>query len=299
MNELGVFAADAEFVYGECSCPMLEDKNLNLVKNDREKLVDSDITSALLEWLGSQVKSLADEMADKREAEQKNHDLRQSSMFNQILDRWKNSFMSKLTTELYGGTGIGDALGGSGSGAEGGGATFTRDSANGNGIGDGAGHSKNSSGEAGGTGGGSGDQARKGPKFPRVLLSGHDRDPLDENATGPFVCDPRQPPVYQRFQDIAAGIYWINTSRLFAEKLLTQYGADSTRWREYMFQRYVDIIVKQQVYELQKRELSLTAEKIDGLIDDITSRVHDAASGDLEQFLFEETLSSGPAEEAQ
>jgi hypothetical protein len=87
----------------------------------------------------------------------------------------------------------------------------------------------------------------------------------------------------------------INTSRLFAEKLLTQYTAYSTRWREYMFQRYVDIIVKQQVYELQKRKLNLAAEKID----DITSRVHDAASGDLEQFLFEETLSSDPAEGAQ
>jgi hypothetical protein len=295
MNELAVLAADAEFIYGECSCPMLEDKGLNLVKNDREKLVDSEMTRSLLAWIAVQVTALAEEMAEKRKAEQKTHDLRQSSLFNQILDRWKNSFMTKLTSDLFGGAGIGDSLGGLGTGSEGGGRTFTGDSAKEDGKGDGADSTKHSSGEDSGKGGGSGDQSKKGPKFPRVLLSGYDRDPLDPSATEPFQCDPRQPPVKQRFQDIAAGIYWINTSRLLAEKLIDQYGSNSTRWREYMFQRYVDIIVKQQVYELQKREVNLTADKVDNLIDEITSRVHDAASSDLEEFLFEDTLSGGTA----
>jgi hypothetical protein len=31
-------------------------------------------------------------------------------------------------------------------------------------------------------------------------------------------------------------------------------------------------------------------DKIDGLIDDVTSRVHDAAAEDLESFLFDESL---------
>jgi len=123
-----------------------------------------------------------------------------------------------------------------------------------------------------------------------VLLSGEDVDPLAEGATEPFECDPRHPPVYQRDVDIEAGIYWINTSRPMAEKLMDRYGSESARWREYMFQRYVDIILKQQVYQLGKRDPDLTPEKFDGLIDKVTSSVHDAAAGDLEQFLFAEQL---------
>src|SRR6266480_1194902 len=61
-------------------------------------------------------------------------------------------------------------------------------------------------------------------------------------ASEPFHCDPRHPAVYQRTKDVQAGVYWINTSRPLAEKILTDYKADSTRWREYLFQRYVDII---------------------------------------------------------
>jgi hypothetical protein len=40
----------------------------------------------------------------------------------------------------------------------------------------------------------------------------------------------------------------------------------------------------------------MTADNIDSLIDEVTSRVHDAAAADLEEFLFDETLrGSAPA----
>ena len=125
----------------------------------------------------------------------------------------------------------------------------------------GDGDSKNTG--ADGKGGGSGDEARKGPRFPRVLLSGYEQ-----------------------------GIYWINTSRPLARRLLDdpQYGSSSPRWREYLFQRYVEIILKQAIYELGKHDPEITPDKIDGLIDDVTSRVHDAAAEDLEDFLFGENL---------
>ncbi len=284
MNELHSFGQEAEFVYGECECPLLEDKALNCVKNDREKLVDNELTQALLEWISQQVNTLSAEMADRRRAEKKTHDLRQSSLFNQLLDKWKNRFMAKLTGELFGGPAIGDALGGIGGGAE------DKVSKQTTGGGTSSDNAKESTGEKDGNGGGGGDERRAGPRFPRVLLSGQDRDPLDENSTEPYDCDPRHPPVYQRRIDFDAGIYWINTSRPFAEKLLNEYGAESARWREYLFQRYVDIIFKQSVYELRKHEPEITAEKIDSLLDDITSRVHDAAAEELERFLFEENL---------
>ena len=61
---------------------------------------------------------LSGEMAEKQRSEQKSRDLRQSSLFNQLLDRWKNKFMAKLTSELFGGKGIGDSFGGAGAGGD-------------------------------------------------------------------------------------------------------------------------------------------------------------------------------------
>lgn len=287
MNELGFlrYAPEAEFIYGECQCPLLENPAHDSVKNDREKLVPNDLTNALIEWIRQQVDGLAEQLADKRRAEKKSRDLRQSSLFNQLLDKWKNRFMVKLTAELFGGSGIGDSFGGLGGGGE-------KKAGTGRPAGSG-GDGKNVGANEGG--GGSGDEKRRGPRFPRVLLSGHDSDPLDEGATHPFECDPRHPPIYQRDVDIANGIYWINTSRPLASKLMDRYGAAHPRWREYLFQRYVDIILKQTIHELGKRDPDFTPDKVDGLIDDVTSRVHDAAADDLERFLFEESLTGAPA----
>jgi hypothetical protein len=284
MNELGFMknAAESEFVYGECEAPFLEEEGVNSVTNDREKLVENDLTKALVSWIRQQVDVLSGEMAEKQRSEQKSRDLRQSSLFNQLLDRWKNKFMAKLTSELFGGKGIGDSFGGAGAGGD------SKVSKGANGSGNSS--DRQNEGESGDQGGGTGNESRKGPKFPRVLLSGHDPDPLDPNATGPFECDERNPPVYQRDLDIDQGIYWINTSRPLARKLMDQCGSGSARWREYLFQRYVDIILKQAIYELGKHDPDLRPYKIDGLIDDVTSRVHDAAAEDLESFLFDESL---------
>jgi hypothetical protein len=287
MNELGFmrYGPETEFIYGECECPLLEDESANSVKNDREKLADNELTRALLEWIRGQVDGLAEEMTDKRREEKKVRDLRQSSLFNQILDKWKNRFMAKLNTELFGGTGIGGSFGGVGGGGD---ARISK------GDGAGGGNEKNT-GDEGEGGGGAGEEKRKGPRFPRVLLSGQDVDPLDPAPSGAFQVDERQPPVYQRDVDLEQGIYWINTSRPLANRLLDQYGASHARWREYLFQRYVDIILKQSVYELAKREPEFTDYRVDQLIDDVTSKVHDAAAQELEQFLFEDRLTGGAA----
>ncbi len=186
MHELGFlrYGPESEFIYGECECSVLEDESNGCVRNDREKLVPNEMTSALLAWILRQVDSLAEEMTDRRREEKKDRDLRQSALFNQLLDRWKNKFMSKLTTDLFGGDGAGSGFGGFGAGGE----------ERGGGSKDGSGDRKNT-GEAKSDGGGSGDEKRKAPKFPTVLLSGHDVDPLDETATQPFLVDERQPPV--------------------------------------------------------------------------------------------------------
>ncbi|MDQ3415144.1 MAG: hypothetical protein M3480_09295, partial [Verrucomicrobiota bacterium] len=127
---------------------------------------------------------------------------------------------------------------------------------------------------------------------PQVLISGQDSDPLDPLASEPFYCDPRHPVIFQRIEDVDAGIYWINTSRPLAEKVITEYTADSPRWREYLFQRYVEIISKEAVYQLGKMNTTLSADDVIRQLDDVTTRVHDQAAKDLNSFLFQESLNA-------
>ncbi len=280
MNELGFFRypTETEFIYGECYCPILEDPEEDSISNDREKLVDNERTKALIEWIRTQVDELGEKMAVKSADERKAQDLKQSSVFNDLLNRWKNKFMEKLYAELFSGPGSGPGAGGTGGG--------------GSPVG-GKGHGDRSSGGEDGSGGGGADGEKKSraPRFPRVLLSNKDDDPL--NPGNKVNCDPRHPPVYQRHDDLAQGIYWINTTAPFAEKILKQYTADSVRWREYLFQRYVDIITKQTIYEKAKKEPDMTASMVDVLLDDVAKRVYTAAADELYNFLFKEQLSPG------
>jgi hypothetical protein len=277
MHELGVITnpAQAEFIYGECSCPILEDPEEDSVANDREKLIRNERTEALLDWIRQRVCELTDEMAEQSEQEQREQDLKNSSQFNHLLNDWKNQFMAKLYAEIFAGSGSGSGLGGDGGGGSGAGG-------GGKGSGDGA------AGDEGDKGGGSGNEKKKGQRYPIVLISDHDQDPLHPESGHLVHCDARHPPVYQRHEDVYAGIYWINRQAPFARRTIEQFGSESTQWRDYMFQRYVDIIVKQAIYEAEKRAAELTATGIDSLLDDIHKRVYAEASDTLKDFLFDE-----------
>lgn len=294
MNEIGVMrnASDCEFIYGECECAFLEDPQFDCVSNDREKLVSTDLTQEILQWVRERVESFAGEIAERRRSEQAIRDLAQSSLFNQILDRWKNKFLSKITRELFGGASIGDAFGGAGGGASGSGTAATNGnqgsdtgesdqqrSGDGDDAGNNAGHQ-----------GGSGDERRQSFSYPTVLLSGFDPDPLMPESGESVVCDPRHPPVHQRVIDIEHHIYWINTARPLARRILDEYSSESPRWRDYLFQRHVEIILKQLIYKSQKDNADFSAESVDRLIGDVTGRVHDAAAQELDGFLFDDNL---------
>ncbi len=282
LNELGWFknSAQAEFVYGECFCPILESPEEDLVKNDREKLVESEKTAALLKWIQQQVDALCEKIAEKEKKEKKATDLKQSSVLNEFLNRWKNKFLTKLLSEILGGPNEGDSFGGStGGGSE---KVGSNKGAGGGG--------KKGGGENGDSGGGSGVEPKKARRFPRVLLSGYDADPLNPTSQEALNLNPRHPAIYQRTEDVDEGIYWINTSRPLASRITNQYTRKSPRWREYLFQRYVDIIVKEALYQKARKEPNLTAEIVDQLMNDVVSKIHDAAVEDLDNFLFEEAF---------
>jgi len=274
--ELGAnrYSSQTEFIYGECECPILEDPENDCVRNDRQKLIENERSQALLVWVQKRVDELAEKMELKNAQEKKKQDLKNTSVFNELLNRWKNRFMSQVWAEVFMGKGP--------AGSDGEGPGENKASGGKGKAGDGG--QSNRAGHEGGS-----DVKRK-PRFPIVMISGIDADPLSPLATTPFNCDTRHPAVYRRTKDVEAGIYWINTSRPLAEKIIKSYTSDSPRWREYLFQRYIDIILKEAIYKLGEEKIDLRPEDIDAKIDDITTRIHDQAAIDLESFLFEEKL---------
>jgi ssDNA-specific exonuclease RecJ len=277
LRELGLYYPQTDFIYGECSCPILEDPTDDCVMNDRSRLADNEKTKALLAWIKEKVKEICEKIAEKEEKERKDISKKVSSDFNNFLDRWKNKFMAKIFSDIFvgsgegfsGGDGAGGSLGEHGSG------NSNKDK-----------HEKDQGGDDGG-----GDVPKKGSHFPRVLLSEYDEDPL--NPESPLVLHPEHGLVYQRVQDVKEGIYWINTASPLANAIIKKYGTNSVRWRDYLFQRYVDIFIKEALLKLEKREPErFNAATIDGeILGKVVTEIHSAASKDLESFLFDEHYS--------
>lgn len=264
------------FIYGECVCPILEDPDeVSVIQNDRSKLVETPKTKALLKWVADQVRLLAEEIALKQrsEREQVINDL--SSSFNDYLNRWKDKYMSRVLSEVLAGQGAGPGQG-TGTGGTGGPGQGTGIGGNGGGKGTG-----------GDTQEGGSSETKKKPRSPRVLLSEVDNDPFPPYH--PIVLDPRQGAVYQRPQDVDAGIYWINRSAPLAQSILKRHSKDSLRWRDYLFQRYVDIFIKEALFRLEKQDPDdFNAANVEQIISEVVSRIHEAASSELSSFLFEE-----------
>ncbi len=133
-------------------------------------------------------------------------------------------------------------------------------------------------------------EKNSGKAFPQVLLSGHNQDPLGLAPEGSLILGERDPVVYQRPQDVASNIYWINTASPMASKIYDKFTFDSIQWRNFLFERYIDIFVKEAVHELWRKDYeNFSADTVDDKISQVIRRVHQSAGEDLDQFLFDET----------
>lgn len=268
----------AQYIYGECTCPILEDPESDCVENDRERLVDNETTKALLQWIIQQIDAVGGKIAAKETEEKERKNLEVTDEFNQILNKWKNQFMTRLFAEVFGGPAKGQSTGGTG------------DEGTGGGTGE---HSEDKGGQGSGgigKGGGEGEEKKRGSALPKVLLSGQE-DP--EYPGIPVVFSERHFAVEQRQQDVGRGIYWINMDKPMAKKIVEMYGVKSSKWRDYLFQRYVDIFMKETIYRLAKKEGGLLRpEQVDTEIMRISSLVYDKASVDLEKFLLKEHMTA-------
>lgn len=255
----------SDFIYGECSCPIMQIEDY--VRNDRSKFTEGPKKDALLEWVRSCVEEVCIKMEEQARKEHKHLNLKQTSELNKLLNQWKNRFLQKTLKEKLGGMGI---LGVEGSEEIGWSVNDKSTSTNRN---------EKKIGDQGGT------DKRKRSTFPVVLISSFDKDP----ETGETVeCDPRHNAIYQRPIDVKRGIYWINTSKKFAQQILEKYGSVSVRWREYLFQRYIDIIIKEYLIDIGKVEVNLTSDFVTNELEKKISEILDSAVEDLERFLFQE-----------
>lgn len=290
LQELGIMFPQSVFIYGELLVPILEKPGRDCVQNDRAKLIENPTTKALLEWVSVQIVELCKKIGEKerQEREEKMKDI--SSSLNNYLNQWKDKFMAKILSEVLvgvgsnSGQGTGGNIGGGGGSPSGGGSST--------GIGGGEGDGGGSGSGTGGTGTeedkGGGEIPKKTKRSPRVLLSDQDSDPFSESGES-ITLNPRQSAVYQRPQDVDAGIYWINTSAPLAKSILERYNQNDPRWRDYLFQRYVDIFVREALSTFEKRDPDdFNSANVEQKMNEVVTRIHEAAANELSSFLFED-----------
>lgn len=282
MYELGAqLYQQSVFIYGDCECPILEDPDDDCVKNDRSKLIaENPKTIALLQWLGEKVNEFAEKILDEDKKEQNKLQQEHSRSYNDLLNKWSAKFLNKIRAEMLVGPGEGIGAGFGTGGTSGGPTGGNGSKGNGNGMGQGNNE-------------GGGNTPKRKSRNPRVLLSGMDPDPF--SATNePLYLDPRQGIIYQRFEDVREGIYWINTASPLAKAVLDKFTEKSQQWRSYLFQRHVDILIKEEVRNLFKRDTDqFGPDLIDAeIFGSFLLKIHDVASKDLEQFLLADVYES-------
>ncbi len=280
IHEMGKFgfSNQLEFIYGECIVPILEKDEYDSISNDRQKFINNKYSESILNFVREKTDILAEKMEIESKKQRKIKKLSSTSLFNEILNRWKNRFMDKIISEMKAGEGpvgiSGNELGG-GIGRGGSGVTTISSNPKSRSIGDSG-----------------GSITKKQSRFPKVLVSGKDIDPFDSKSIEPFNCDQRHPAVYQRKIDEENGIYWINTSKPLAEKIIEKFTDESSKWRDYLFQRYIDIIIKETLKQLGKTNPSFSIDDINLHLDKTISDILDLAYKDLMEFLLDEKYST-------
>lgn len=120
-------------------------------------------------------------------------------------------------------------------------------------------------------------------RFPQVLISGYDSDP---DTADTLRLEAAHDVIYQRPVDVRRNIWWINAQRPLAERIVTEHGIASSRWRDYLFQRYADIIISYAVQERWSEEVDPNPDVVNQWIVETLGVIHDSAARDLDVFLF-------------
>lgn len=253
------------FIHAEVQ---LEFKELNdLITNDREKLVDSEVTRGILDWCVQIIWKKVEEIEKSLQKHKQKNDLEIAAKLNQSLNQHAQKFLQQIQSEIlinYVSTPTG---GGPGSGGEGSGGTKE-------GVG---GKGTRTRGQGGGEGAG-GDKEVEGKEkkvnrsqYPRILLSGYDLDPAKDYLETKELPD-RLPPLYQGDDDRIYNVWWLNTSHPFAAKALKRGGPDGYAFKSHHLSMFRDMVQRESLRILQRREVELPLDRIENELDEISNK---------------------------
>ena len=130
---------------------------------------------------------------------------------------------------------------------------------------------------------GPGDASGKG--YPRILMSEIDPDPLHpDNA--PYQLSAEDGPVHQPTpQHVQHNIWFINLQCPLAKLLFEHYGPDSTQWRSYHLERYIEALAKIRLHKAYQLEEHLSFDEVERSWREIASEVQTRALEDLRPLL--------------
>jgi len=272
IKELGLVRGigQSEFIYGECQVNIM--KELNLIKNDRKHFVaESEVTKALLSAVKNKIEDLCLEIESSTKRKRRQQQMSRLTEFSKILDNWKNSFLEQEFGDDFGGNGDTNGI----DGPEKNDLNFGEKPKN---------KEKHDNRKTVGNRGGG--ERRRGNKYPRILLSGIDKDPFF-NGTGEeyFYCHERATDIVQREQDVAYKYYWINCQKLYPDHIIERYGVNSVQWKLFQFQKTIDVVVLESINMMQRSGLEKIDAEFRNKLDMLRTRIIDSAYDEREILL--------------
>lgn len=259
----------------------------SLIENERERLVRSSTTQAILDWVAKQIWARVQVLEQAQRDSARRTDLEIASILNDQLNQHAKQFLEELQTEILvdlvqdpTGGGAGPRGGaGEGKGGTGGGRGGPGDQP--------GGHESGGEGESGGSHEipGSSERVRR-PRFPQVLLSNFDLDPSLETP-GTRNLTERHPPLEQNDIDKKYNVWWINTQHAFAKMTISHGGSKGPAFKSYQLHMFRGVVQREVLRYRQRREAELSLDVVENELTDISNRFLAALPRDLVTSLLE------------
>jgi hypothetical protein len=239
-----------------------------IVTNDRERLVESPSTHLILEFVARKIWEKIQVIEKINRENKTKDDLELAAILNEMLNKHVQRFLQQVQTEIlvdYIPSDIGGGLGkgGTGIGGEKEGAGGTNKREHGKGGGKGAGGDVETPGDT---------KKVRHSQFPRMLLSGRDKDPAREDGETKDLTD-RHPPLHQDDVDRQQNVWWLNASHPFAARALKKGGGPKgLAFKSHHLSMFRDMVQREALRILQRREAELPLDRIEIELDEISNR---------------------------
>lgn len=252
-----------------------------LIQNDRERLVPSPTSDAILDWVSQCIWERVQSIEEKQRKEARNTELQRALPLNRELNAHAQRFLKEVQSQIFvdlvpDPTGGGAGQGGDGWGPIGDGVRGQGLRANGVGGGSGQGGTKEVPGKA---------QPSRQPQFPQILLSDIDPNPADPEGRSKHFTD-RHPPLEQDDDDKQYNIWWINTSHPYAQVALAHGGARGMPFKTHQLYMFRDVVQREALRYRQRRDAELGLD----IVENDLSEVSNQFLAELPHYLIEDLL---------